>query len=270
MHKHLIRRAVLLILLPLPIRAQQTCLNGIRVEGAVTDPMESAIPGAQIQTVRGEKAISDSAGQYTLACVAGTSVSITAKADGFANGNGHARGQPGSTIRLNLQLSVASVQQDVQVNGDTGNAREDGAGTTVLNIKQVQQLPDDPDDFLRELQMLASSSGGNPTTASVLVDGFQGSSMMPPKSSIASIRVNPDSFSPEFQWHRSRIEITTKPGADQFHGALSFTDSNSAFNARNPFSTTSTPAGRRRYGFELTGPIRPKKLDFALALERRG
>jgi hypothetical protein len=117
--------------------------------------------------------------------------------------------------------------------------------------------------------MLASSSGGDPAATSVVVDGFQGSSAMPPKSSIASIRINPDSFSPEFQWHRSRVEITTKPGADKLHGALFFTDSNSVFNATDPFSTTSTPAGRRRYGFELTGPIQPKKLDFAMALERR-
>jgi len=161
------------------------------------------------------------------------------------------------------------VQQDVQVDGDAVGVSEDGAGTTVLNATQIQQLPDDPDDLLRELQMLALSGGGSPTTASVLVDGFQGSSMMPPKGSIASIRINPDSFSPEFQWHRNRIEITTKPGADKFHGSLFFTDSNGTFNATNPFSTTSTPAGRRRYGFELTGPIQPKKLDFALALERR-
>ncbi|MFC6645530.1 hypothetical protein ACFQBQ_08015 [Granulicella cerasi] len=170
---------------------------------------------------------------------------------------------------MNIELRLASVQQDVEVNGDVPTASEDGAGTTMLNAKQVEQLPDDPDDLLRELQMLASTSGGSPNEASVLVNGFQGSSMVPPKSSIASIRINPDTFSPEFQWHRSRIEITTKPGADKFHGALFFNDSNSIFNATNPFSTTSTPAGRRRYGVELTGPIRPKKLDFTLAVERR-
>jgi hypothetical protein len=259
--------SLMILLLSLPIRAQQTCSNGIRIDGVVTDPTGAVIPGAQIQTVGGEKAISDSDGRYMLPCVAGASVVITAQADGFSNGNARAHGQLGSTVHLNIQLAVASVQQDVQVNGDT--AIEDRAGATILNAKQIQQLPDDPDDLLRELQMLASSGGGDPMATSVLVDGFQNSSVMPPKSSIASIRVNPDSFSPEFQWHRSRIEITTKPGADKFHGALSLTDSNSAFNATNPFSTTSTPAGRRRYGFELTGPIRPKQLDFAVAAERR-
>ena len=32
---------------------------------------------------------------------------------------------------------------------------------------------------------------------------------------------------------------------------------------------TGTPAGKRRYGFELGGPIRKQKSDFFLALERR-
>jgi len=32
---------------------------------------------------------------------------------------------------------------------------------------------------------------------------------------------------------------------------------------------TATPAGKRRYGFELSGPVFPGKVDFALALEKR-
>ncbi len=35
------------------------------------------------------------------------------------------------------------------------------------------------------------------------------------------------------------------------------------------YSVTATPAGRRRYGFELSGPILSKKSGFALALEKR-
>jgi hypothetical protein len=147
-----------------------------------------------------------------------------------------------------------------------------GAGTTVLNAKQVQQLADDPDDFLRELQVLAATSGGDPSATVIVVDGFQNASALPPKSSIVSIRVNPDFFAPEYQtpnWHGGRVEITTKPGADKFHGALFYTNSNGTFNATNPFSTTPTPAGKERYGFELNGPVLPKKIDFTLSLEKR-
>ena len=249
--------------------AQQTCTSGIRVEGTITDPTGAMIPGAQVQAAGGERTTSGATGGYALACIAGTSAVITVQAEGFASGTRRARGRIGGTVHVNLQLAVASVREDVQVNGDTGAENGGGAGTTVLNTQQVQQLPDDPDDLLRQLQILASSSGGDPAATTIGVDGFQNSSALPPKSSIASIRIDPDSFAPQFQWHRSHVEITTKPGADKFHGVLLFTDSNSIFNATNPFSTTATPAGRQRYGFELTGPILPKKFDFALALERR-
>ncbi len=250
--------------------AQQSCVNGIRVDGIVSDPTGAVIPGAQVRAVEGATATTDTAGRYVLPCVPATSTTLTVQADGFARGTVSARARRGGSIHVNLQLAVASVETDVQVGADaSGIGSDSGAGTTVLNAQQVQQLPDDPDDLLRELQILASSGGGDPTATTIGVDGFQNSSALPPKSSIASIRINPDSFAPELQWHRGRIEIITKPGADKFHGALFFTDSNGILNATDPFSTTSTPAGRQRYGFELTGPILPKKLDFALTLERR-
>jgi hypothetical protein len=155
------------------------------------------------------------------------------------------------------------------------NGADDGrtAGTTILGSEEVQRLSDDPDDFLRELEALAAGGGGPSGNALVTVDGFQNGSTLPPKSSIASIRVNPDLFSSEYQnppWLGARIEIETKPGAGPWHGALFFADSASPFNATDPLSVTATPAGKQRYGFELGGPIKQKKSDVFLALDERG
>src|ERR1700679_2793868 len=142
-----------------------------------------------------------------------------------------------------------------------------------LNTEQVQQqLADDPDDLIQQLQIMGSSGGGAPESTTFVVDGFQNASAMPPKNSIASIRVNPDPNSPEYEgptFQGGRVEITTKPGADKVHGALFFTDSDGMFNATDPFSLTATPASKQRYGFELSGPITSKKSDFSLALEKR-
>jgi hypothetical protein len=79
-------------------------------------------------------------------------------------------------------------------------------------------------------------------------------------------------FSAEYDkppYQGGRVEIFTKPGRDSLHGALFFTDSDSSVNATDPFALSSTPAGKRRYGFEFGGPIRKQKSDFFLALERR-
>lgn len=261
------------ISLPWSASAQQACTSGIRVDGTVSDPTGAVIPGAHVRTASGEQAISDAAGHYTLSCVAASAVTVTARADGFRTASSPARGGAGETVHLNFQLEMNSVQTDVQVNADTAGVDTDsGPGTATLGANEIQQLPDDPDDLLRELQALAANGGGDPSSAQISVDGFQNSSAMPPKSAIASIRVNPDIFSAEYQtplWNGGRIEITTKPGADSIHGAFFYTNSNGVFNATDPFSLTATPAGKQRYGFELGGPVTHAKSGFALALEKR-
>jgi hypothetical protein len=258
------------MLVPSLSYGQQNCASGIRVEGTITDPTGAVIPRVQVRATKGETATTDTAGHYVLPCIPATSTILTAQADGFAAGTASARTQQGKTAHVNLQLTVSAVQTDVQVNGDSGI--DSDAGTTTLNTKAVQELADDPEDFLRELQVLASDAGGDPTSAIILVDGFQNPSALPPKSSIASIRINPDLFSAKYNYppfFRSVIEVTTKPGADAFHGAVFFTDSDGIFNATDPFSVTATPAGRQRYGFEFSGPILSRKSGFALALEKR-
>jgi hypothetical protein len=245
-----------------------------QIEGSVADPTGAVIPGAEIRIANGPVGVSDETGKFVLSCISPGTITVSAHAEGFSDKSLQVASRAGKATHLDFRLEVASVQSEVQVGGEdtSGSNSGRGAGTVNLNTEQVRQLPDDPDDLLRQLQTLAASSGGDPASITVYVDGFQSSSAMPPKSSIASIRVNPDFFAPQYQtpnWRGSQIEITTKPGADRFHGAVFATNSNGIFNATNPFSATATPAGRQRYGIELTGPITPKKLDFSLALERR-
>jgi hypothetical protein len=249
--------------------AQQACTQGRTVEGIVSDSTGAVIAGARVQT-GSETATTDATGHFMLSCVPESSTTITAEADGFAPGTADLDRQ---VTHVELQLQVAHVETDVVVGDDaTAMDADHGAGTRTLGSQDVRRLADDPDEFLRELQVLAASSGGIPGSALVTVDGFQNTSALPPKGSIASIRVNPDMFSAEYErapYLGGRIEIFTKPGADSWHGALFFTDSDGSFNATDPFSVTGTPAGKRRYGFELSGPVAANKSGFALALEKR-
>ncbi len=259
--------------------ARQPCENGLRVEGVVTDPTGALIPNATVaagparEADQAQSTITDSSGRFVLPCAPTSLRQIVVRADGFSPATLPLRPQQGRVAHFNVKLSIARVEADVQVNAEASGL-DSGAGveSTLLAAADVQRMPDDPDDFLRQLQVLASASGGDPTSATILIDGFQNAGSLPPKGSIESIRVNPDLFSAEYQsppWGGGVIEIVTKPGADNYHGAVFYTDSNSAFNATDPFSVTSTPAGKIRYGFELAGPIRKQKSGFALALEKR-
>ena len=267
--------AVLLLglaLSPLAV-AERTCVQGRQIDGVITDPTGAVIVGAHVKAADGQGTITDATGHYILPCVPITSTSITADAEGFARGAAEVRAHGREAIHVNLQLKVAPVETDVAVNEnasgvDSGNT----ASTTVLGPEDLARLSDDPDDLLRQLQSMTASGGGPPESAIVAVNGFQRGTSLPPRNSIASIHINPDPFSSEREtapWMGGRIEITTKPGAKTYHGALFFVDSDSDFNATDPFSATTTPANNQRYGFELSGPIRGKKSDFFVALEKR-
>ncbi len=51
-------------------------------------------------------------------------------------------------VHQNIQLAVAQVQSEVQVDGSsTDGDASAGLGTTNLNSTQIQRLADDPDDL---------------------------------------------------------------------------------------------------------------------------
>jgi hypothetical protein len=174
-------------------------------------------------------------------------------------------------VEIVLQLEAVETEVEVNADGAAGSTTSSGPIATISG-SQLQSLADDPDDLLRELQQLAAAGGGNPSNTTIAVDGFQGSSGLPPKSSISYIRVNPDQFSAEYReppFGGGRVEVYTKPGQKTYHGALFATNGSPWENARDPFSTSKASIGKQRYGFELSGPVRRENSDFALTLEHR-
>jgi hypothetical protein len=251
----------------------QTCgAESKTLSGTVLDPSGAAVVGAEVhlQAVAQQETTTGPRGSFVFRCVGNDPYQITVDANGFAESKVSGRG----SVNITVHLRIADVHTEVEVGENSGVSvdADHGAGTHMLSAQDLQGMADDPDDFKRQLQVLAASSGGAPGQAIITVDGFQNSSTLPPKSSIASIRVNPDMFSSEYDrppYQGGRVEIFTKPGRDSLHGALFLTDSESGVNATDPFAVTATPASKRRYGFEFGGPIRKQKSDFFLALERR-
>ena len=255
-----------------PLHAQDCSGDSKTLSGTVLDPSGAAIVGADVhlQGKTPDQTTTGQHGSFLFHCIGNDAYKITVHAEGFADSQLSGRGSANITVHLR----IADVHTIVEVGEESGVSvdADHGAGTHSLTANDIAGMADDPDDFKRQLQVLAASSGGAPGQAIITVDGFQNSSSLPPKSSIATIRVNPDMFSAEYDrppYQGGRVEIFTKPGRDALHGALFFTDSDSAFNATDPFALSATPAGKRRYGFEFGGPIRKQKSDFFLALERR-
>jgi Carboxypeptidase regulatory-like domain len=258
--------------LALPHAFGQTGCRGTTVSGTVRDTTQAVIPGAALILDGGRQEMSGPDGRFGFPCVGAGKHVVTASADGFAKRDLSFTTPNVSSVEM--VLKPGPVETELEVSGDTGAEGSASASgvTTTISGSQLQALADDPDDLQRELQQLAAAAGGSPANTTISVDGFQGSSNLPPKSSIAYIKVNPDQFSAEYReppFDGGRVEVYTKPGQKAYHGALFATNSSPWANAKDPFSTSKASIGKQRYGFELTGPVRKVGSDFALTLEHR-
>ena len=266
--------AVVAALTSLRIHAEGPCSapHEASLAGTVRDSTMALIPGAALTLDGKRSATSGDDGRFRFPCVGDGLHRLSATAPGFAPGDLTLTAPHAAEIQL--ILATGSVQTNVEVNADEQTVEDpnsSGASATISG-RRLQALADDPDDLLRELQQLGALGGGSPTNTTIAVDGFQGSSKLPPKSSIAYIKVNPDMFSSEYReppFDGGRVEVYTKPGQSAFHGALFATNSSPFENARDPFSVSEAAIGKQRYGFELTGPVRKQGSDFALDLEHR-
>jgi hypothetical protein len=139
----------------------------------------------------------------------------------------------------------------------------------VLRGSDLDALSDDAEDLENDLQMLAGPAPG-PERPQIYIDGFEGG-RMPPKHSIREVRVNSNPFSSEYDRAGfGRIEILTRPGADQFHGLASFDFGDRALTARNPFLVSPTVPYYRQEMFagNFSGPL-SKKASFFFDIDRR-
>jgi hypothetical protein len=180
--------------------------------------------------------------------------------------------KPPANVEITLHPVVV---ESIKVNASENTVSLDpqnAGGAQVLKQKDLEALPDDPDDLNTQLQEMATSSGSAPGSAVVTVDGFINDGRLPPKSSIREVRINPDLYSAEYYtppYQGGRIEIYTKPGAESFHGQGFFIFDDSALNAREAFAPEKLSANTKQYGFQLGGPIVPKKAGFLIDVQAR-
>jgi len=183
----------------------------------------------------------------------------------------------GPPQKLTISLTIEEEQQNVVVTAETPTvdvAPENNAGAIIISGKELDALPDDPDELQTDLEALAGPSAG-PNGGQFYIDGFT-AGQLPPKSSIREIRINQNPFSAEYdKVGYGRVEIFTKPGTDKWHGSFSVNANDSAFNSRNPYFTSGTGGSSEypgyystQYSGTLSGPL-SKKASFFLNADIR-
>jgi hypothetical protein len=246
--------------------------NRATLRGSISDEFGATIVGATVTLTDAsgvaKTATTNNDGAYSFTNLAPGRYKL------FAVGTGFAASEPADVDvaanrrdPVNITLKIAAIETQVKVSADNPVSTDPNANANqqVITGKDLDALPDDPDDLAAALQALAGPSMG-PNGGQIFIDGFSGANL-PPKEAIREIRINQNPFSPENDQPSARIDILTRPGTDKFRGGVGVNFTDESLNSRNPFSIRSSkraPYQQRQFNGNISGPIVKKKASFFL------
>jgi len=245
------------------------------IGGQVQDTLGAVVVGATITVIgkdgKSKTTTSNQRGEFIVSGLAPGIYSVKVKADKFAlYDNAEVEVMAGRKTELIVTLSVEAIEDKVEVsdNGTVSTDPANNASATVLKDKDLEALPDDPDELASALQALAGAAAG-PNGGQIYIDGFTGG-QIPPKEAIREIRINQNPFSAEYdRLGFGRIEILTKPGSDKFRGNIFGNFNDESLNSRNPFALNRAASQTRFFGGNVSGPLEKGKASYFFDLNKR-
>jgi hypothetical protein len=265
---------VAILLLAGTTRATPQQLATLR--GRITDQNGDVIAGASVT-------LADSAGKevplgtdehgiFQFKDIAPGTYTLRVSAPGFASEE--KRGlivTAGPAVVYDVPLKVAIEKQKLTVTAQSSlnTDPDNNKSALVLKGKDLDALPDDPDDLQATLQALAGPAAG-PAGGQLYIDGFTATQRLPAKQAIREIFINQNPFSAEHdKIGFGRIEIFTKPGTDTLHGSALFLFNDAILNSRNPFAENRPPNQVRMYNLTVSAPVIPKRASMFVSMLRR-
>jgi hypothetical protein len=226
------------------------------LEVVVKDPSGALINKAQVQLVRNGKteatAPTNQRGEARFNKVAPGRYQLRIEAAGFKAQDLNDLDLSAGANRKEISLEIDPIKVDVNVADDAQvrNTNPNGPSfSNILTADQIAQLPDDPDEFENAINQLAGPG------AQIRVNGFRGGKL-PPKSQIREIRFRLNPYAAEnHDAGFGLVDITTKPGVNDWHGSFNFGFRDEALNARQVFAPFRGPEQQRRFGLSLDGPL---------------
>src|SRR5215212_8699455 len=244
---------------------------GSSLRGQVSDEFGGVIVGAAVTVTdasgKAKSTVTDSDGAFNVPGLQPGQYSVRVFSTGFAPFENPevdvAAGRnelPKVTLGVSLEKEEVTVAAEGPVSIDNASA-----GAIVLKGKDLEALPEDPDELAAALQALAGPAAG-PICGQFTLDGFEGG-RIPSRDSIREVRVNDNPLSAENDRPGfGGIQIFTKPGTEKLRGSFGATFNDESLNSRNPFlkSEKRPPFQWRQFSGNLSGSIVPKKASFFL------
>jgi hypothetical protein len=270
------------------------------LSGTVSDASGALIPGVEVTAKNVNTGISDTkitneTGNFVFPSLQPGTYTLSASLAGFQNAtyNNVVLGQ-GQQVRLNFNLQVAAAAQNVEVTiaADTLLATTSASVGNVLADKDLLSLPLATRNVL---DVLASTSGVVYTTNAfgAQVPNFGGTSVGSVNTTrdglttndgrynasngaysaiftspdmVEEVRVSSNNIDPALGRGAAQVQMRTRAGTNEYHGAVFYSNNNSFLNSQTYFQNlqraSKNYANRNQFGGRVGGPIIKNKMFF--------
>jgi outer membrane receptor protein involved in Fe transport len=274
--------------------------------GTITDAGGAAVPGAKItitetNTGRAHNAVSNSEGGYVLPYLPPGTYKVEVEKQGFRKFvQDDVQLNTGATLRVNAALQVGNITERTEVTAASPLLQTESADVSqAFEQKRIAELPINGRNFQSLIPLIPGVvpsnstvgifdnpqgtqfyqvNGQNNSANNFQIDGVDNNEpllglvvQIPPAEAIQQFSVSTSNYDAEFgRAVGAVINVTTRPGSNDFHGSLYEFHNNSAFKARNYFNIVRDAQGRLRvpnaiknqYGGTFGGPIRKNHTFF--------
>ena len=287
--------SLIILLCPLFMRAQVA--NNTSLVGTVQDPSGSPISGGQVIAIEENTKVTSTAttnnsGYYAITFILPGTYDITIEEQGFKKVTKTGVVVPvDQAVRTDFSLTVGSMDTSITVTANTPPMSTDDAtlGETIA-AGQVQDLPVQGHNALEEAALTSNviigsktNYSGNPPGVDFIGAGqretqneqtLDGVTIMNNLGNVTATRPSADMVS-EVQMQSGNytaqygaylgvhVNLVSKNGTNQLHGAAYDYIKNTAFDAHNFFDSpvqAKTPLNYNQYGFDVGGPVRIPKI----------
>jgi hypothetical protein len=279
-------------------------IDRAELEGTVMDTTGAVIRGAKVQVLAVDTGISqeqqtNANGYYRFPGLAVGRYTVTVTDTGFKTQViEQVLLQVGQTRTLDVRLAVGEIAEKVEVTATAAPDRSSPAASTVIDIHEIQNLPNNGRDWA-SFTLLApfaqDDGGGDQRTIrfagrarddnNFQFDGVDaGGIQEQAQKSQTRLQISPDAieeyrvssalYDAEYGTQAGgQVDVVTKSGTNDFHGSLFGYLRNSVFDARNfnDFNLAGQPAvppfRMGQYGLTVGGPIQKEKTFFFISYE---
>jgi hypothetical protein len=273
------------------------CQTFAAVTGEVTDTTGAVMPNVTVTATNtgtnvARSTTTNGAGLYNFPDLVPAVYQIKVTAEGFQTTVSTVELQVQQTARVDLVLSVGQASQTVEVSAAAAALTTESATVgTVIAEKSINELPLNGRNFLQLVALapnvsygfappsIASSrQGGDRVNQNISVAGMRGVwnnytldgvsntdpnfnlyIQLPSIDALQEFKVQSGIYPAEFGREAAQINVSTKSGANDFHGSLFDFLRNSSLDAK-PYDFIGTrpkkaPFKQNQYGFFLGGPV---------------